>query len=244
MFALPAVRNTQPDSPPIGMTLDVGGFFFNMAIIAFAAFLAMLNYIVRYRREKPKEAVKPLEQEPSFDEKAPLLPSEGVKVEKKLDDVSANDVTININEISKDQAVVDDTPTIISDKAPSEMHSDDTDASLSSKQDDPLSTQEESAVKEEMEPSKVKDLSIKVEEPVSQVVVDLNDAMKEEMVTVPVVVPDVEDQAVVAEEKVVEEKVVEEKIEEAQPLLEAETSVAGSSDSLSGNKGKRKNKKK
>lgn len=124
------------------------------------------------------------------------------------------------------------------------MLSDDTDASLSSKQDDPLSTQEESAVKEEMEPSKVKDLSIKVEEPVSQVVVDLNDAMKEEMVTVPVVVPDVEDQAVVAEEKVVEEKVVEEKIEEAQPLLEAETSVAGSSDSLSGNKGKRKNKKK
>ncbi len=47
IFALPAIRNTQPDSPPIGCTADVGGFFFNMAIVAFSTFLAMLNYIVK-----------------------------------------------------------------------------------------------------------------------------------------------------------------------------------------------------
>lgn len=47
IFALPAIRNTQPDSPPIGCTVDVAGFFFNMAIVAFATFLAMLNYIVK-----------------------------------------------------------------------------------------------------------------------------------------------------------------------------------------------------
>ena len=65
LFALPAVRNTQPDSPPIGMTMDVGGFFFNMAIVAFSAFLAMLNYIYRYRREKPA---------PPASAPAPILP--------------------------------------------------------------------------------------------------------------------------------------------------------------------------
>jgi hypothetical protein len=63
MFALPAIRNTQPGAPSIftliiviGCTADVGGFFWNMALVALAAFLAMLNYIVMYKRVKPVEA--------------------------------------------------------------------------------------------------------------------------------------------------------------------------------------------
>jgi hypothetical protein len=36
MFALPAIRNTQPGAPIIGCTADVGGFFWNMALVSFA----------------------------------------------------------------------------------------------------------------------------------------------------------------------------------------------------------------
>ena len=53
LFALPAVRNTQPGAPVIGCTADVAGFFWNMALLSISAFLLMLNYIVKYQREKP-----------------------------------------------------------------------------------------------------------------------------------------------------------------------------------------------
>jgi hypothetical protein len=33
LFALPAVRNTQPGVPPIGCILDVAGLFWNMVIL-------------------------------------------------------------------------------------------------------------------------------------------------------------------------------------------------------------------
>jgi hypothetical protein len=34
LFALPAVRNTQPEVPPIGAAVDVLGFFWNMSLTA------------------------------------------------------------------------------------------------------------------------------------------------------------------------------------------------------------------
>jgi hypothetical protein len=34
LFALPAMRNTQPEVPPIGVAVDVLGFFWNMSITA------------------------------------------------------------------------------------------------------------------------------------------------------------------------------------------------------------------
>ncbi|KAI8914480.1 hypothetical protein EDD86DRAFT_87606 [Gorgonomyces haynaldii] len=54
LFALPAIRNTQPGAPVIGCTADVAGFFWAMVLVSVSAFLLILNYIVKYRREKPK----------------------------------------------------------------------------------------------------------------------------------------------------------------------------------------------
>eukprot|EP00667_Euglena_gracilis_P014859 EG_transcript_15426 len=39
LFALPAVRNVQPDSPAIGARVDVVGFFWNMVLVGLAAVL-------------------------------------------------------------------------------------------------------------------------------------------------------------------------------------------------------------
>ncbi|KAI8926398.1 hypothetical protein BC831DRAFT_229063 [Entophlyctis helioformis] len=36
LFALPALRNSQPGAPPIGCTADVAGFFWNMLITGLA----------------------------------------------------------------------------------------------------------------------------------------------------------------------------------------------------------------
>ena len=39
LFALPAIRNSQPGAPPIGCTSDVVGFFFNMFFVAAASLM-------------------------------------------------------------------------------------------------------------------------------------------------------------------------------------------------------------
>ncbi len=36
LFALPAIRNTQPGAPIIGCIADTSGFFWNMALVALA----------------------------------------------------------------------------------------------------------------------------------------------------------------------------------------------------------------
>ncbi|KAI8910270.1 hypothetical protein EDD86DRAFT_246655 [Gorgonomyces haynaldii] len=54
LFALPAIRNTQPGAPTIGITADTAGFFWAMILVSCSTFLLMLNYIVKYKREKPK----------------------------------------------------------------------------------------------------------------------------------------------------------------------------------------------
>ncbi|KAJ3092575.1 hypothetical protein HK102_005613 [Quaeritorhiza haematococci] len=47
LFALPALRNSQPGAPPIGCTADVVGFFFNMFLASGAAGLLVINYIIK-----------------------------------------------------------------------------------------------------------------------------------------------------------------------------------------------------
>ncbi|KAJ3080067.1 hypothetical protein HK102_003339 [Quaeritorhiza haematococci] len=53
LFAMPAVRNTQPGAPPIGCTADTVGFFFNMVLGAVSVALLLLNYIIKYKPKKP-----------------------------------------------------------------------------------------------------------------------------------------------------------------------------------------------
>jgi hypothetical protein len=52
LFALPAVRNTQPEVPPIGVTVDVLGFFWNMSITALSACMFMAAF-AGYHKYKP-----------------------------------------------------------------------------------------------------------------------------------------------------------------------------------------------
>ena len=52
LFALPALRNTQPEVPPIGVIVDVLGFFWNMCIIALSATMFMAAH-VGYHKHTP-----------------------------------------------------------------------------------------------------------------------------------------------------------------------------------------------
>ena len=51
LFALPAIRNSQPGAPPIGCTVDVAGFFWNMSLVMVSTVLLMVNYIKTRQRE-------------------------------------------------------------------------------------------------------------------------------------------------------------------------------------------------
>ena len=57
LFALPALRNAQPGAPVLGGTLDVAGFFWNVALVSGAAVLLMINYIAKYTGEHPEKAI-------------------------------------------------------------------------------------------------------------------------------------------------------------------------------------------
>ncbi|KAI8831375.1 hypothetical protein BC829DRAFT_437825 [Chytridium lagenaria] len=52
LFALPAIRNTQPGAPPIGATSDVASFFWAIILTSLSACLLFINYIVKYQKEK------------------------------------------------------------------------------------------------------------------------------------------------------------------------------------------------
>jgi hypothetical protein len=47
LFALPAVRNTQPGAPPIGCILDVAGLFWNMSLVSICVFVLMCKFVKR-----------------------------------------------------------------------------------------------------------------------------------------------------------------------------------------------------
>eukprot|EP00667_Euglena_gracilis_P010614 EG_transcript_10800 len=57
LFALPAVRNVQPDAPTIGARVDVVGFFWNMVLVGLAAVL-LLAALVGYHKYGGKQAFK------------------------------------------------------------------------------------------------------------------------------------------------------------------------------------------
>ncbi|KNE65195.1 hypothetical protein AMAG_10847 [Allomyces macrogynus ATCC 38327] len=50
LFALPSLRNVQPGVPGIGVTVDVVGFFWNMAIVAISATVIILYFILRWQK--------------------------------------------------------------------------------------------------------------------------------------------------------------------------------------------------
>ncbi|KAL2916761.1 hypothetical protein HK105_203540 [Polyrhizophydium stewartii] len=49
LFALPALRSSQPGIPSIGTSVDVAGFMWNMLLIAAATTMLVANYIIKYR---------------------------------------------------------------------------------------------------------------------------------------------------------------------------------------------------
>jgi hypothetical protein len=50
LFAMPAIRSTQPNIPPIGCTVDLIGFFWNMFLVLVSTCLLMANYVIKYQR--------------------------------------------------------------------------------------------------------------------------------------------------------------------------------------------------
>ncbi|KAJ3337013.1 hypothetical protein HDU91_001595, partial [Kappamyces sp. JEL0680] len=51
LFALPAIRNSQPGAPPIGATVDLAGFFWNLGLVLISVTLMMTNYVKKNQRE-------------------------------------------------------------------------------------------------------------------------------------------------------------------------------------------------
>ena len=67
LFAIPALRNSQPGITTIGCTTDVIGFMWNMVLAATAVSLVLLNYIVKFQRERlPPLKVVAKPQHPRF----------------------------------------------------------------------------------------------------------------------------------------------------------------------------------
>jgi hypothetical protein len=60
-FALPAMRNTLPGSPPVGNVFDTASFFWSMLLVATSVILLLLNYVVTTKVEKPKTVEKEID---------------------------------------------------------------------------------------------------------------------------------------------------------------------------------------
>ncbi|KAI8905057.1 hypothetical protein EDD86DRAFT_249278 [Gorgonomyces haynaldii] len=59
LFALPAIRNSQPGVPTVGATVDLAGFMWNMFLVLTAAVMLIWNYIVKYTKEKSSPMLGP-----------------------------------------------------------------------------------------------------------------------------------------------------------------------------------------
>jgi len=59
LFAMPAVRNTQPSVPPIGTLSDVVGLFFNMALVALSAICSMMSWVISGPIPTPPAGLEP-----------------------------------------------------------------------------------------------------------------------------------------------------------------------------------------
>ncbi|KAJ2762004.1 hypothetical protein IWQ56_001522 [Coemansia nantahalensis] len=56
LFALPSLRNIQPGVPPIGIVLDIAGFYWNMALVALSLIISGLMFIYQFETPKRSEA--------------------------------------------------------------------------------------------------------------------------------------------------------------------------------------------
>lgn len=57
LFALPAIRNTQPGIPDIGCTADLAGFMWVMFLVMISTVMMMWNYIFKYGKDKVPETL-------------------------------------------------------------------------------------------------------------------------------------------------------------------------------------------
>ncbi|KAJ3215064.1 hypothetical protein HDU67_000844 [Dinochytrium kinnereticum] len=58
IFALPSLRNSQPNIPPIGCLADVVALFWTVSIATISVSLLYINYIIKYTKEKKSIAEK------------------------------------------------------------------------------------------------------------------------------------------------------------------------------------------
>ncbi|KAI8074893.1 hypothetical protein BC940DRAFT_286893 [Gongronella butleri] len=56
LFAMPALRNTQPSIPPIGIAVDVISFFFNMCLVAISFLCILSLYFIRWQPPKTEKS--------------------------------------------------------------------------------------------------------------------------------------------------------------------------------------------
>ncbi|KAF9100461.1 hypothetical protein BGX27_000398 [Mortierella sp. AM989] len=63
LFALPALRETQPGIPAIGCAADVLGFYWNMAIIAIASILILMTSALRWKAPSIEKELKMIREQ-------------------------------------------------------------------------------------------------------------------------------------------------------------------------------------
>ena len=90
LFALPAIRNTQPGIPPIGCNLDAAGFFWNMALIAVSVLLLLWNYIITYIQEYKADEKAQVESATKAEPKRVPGPGTGAISDSPTKDVVAD----------------------------------------------------------------------------------------------------------------------------------------------------------
>ncbi|KAG0345700.1 hypothetical protein BG004_003263 [Podila humilis] len=69
LFALPALRETQPGIPAIGCAADVLGFYWNMAIIAISSIMILLASALRWKQPSIDHEIGLIQQQHGFQSK-------------------------------------------------------------------------------------------------------------------------------------------------------------------------------
>jgi Domain of unknown function (DUF4436) len=62
LFALPPVRNSQPNIPPIGCVADLASFLWCMVLISLSLVLLIWNYIHKYKADPIVKAMQKVEE--------------------------------------------------------------------------------------------------------------------------------------------------------------------------------------
>ncbi|KAF9331247.1 hypothetical protein BG006_005888 [Podila minutissima] len=69
LFALPALRETQPGIPAIGCAADVLGFYWNMAIIAISSIMILMASALRWKEPSIEKEIELVHQQHDFQSK-------------------------------------------------------------------------------------------------------------------------------------------------------------------------------